>query len=223
MKLHIWTDRFSYLAVAHADSVSKARELLLKESDLGESGDGSCPERDRARRAILSETSSVYVGRVAEFSLSDNAQLREQEDNSEKLYQQIAAKDRRIAELEAALSARPCPMCNNGGAFPVEHRDQDGNYLGTEQVQCDCQVVKPYSALDALLAKAKRETIDRCITIAKGCEDYGGGYREQDLEIYHHGMQTVHRCLMQLRDGDESLQLRMAENIGRRMAREVKP
>ena len=104
MKLHIWTDRVSYLAVAHAESVSEARELLLKESDLGESGDGSCPERDKARHAILSETSAVYVGRVAEFSLSDNAQLREQEDHSEKLHQQIAIRDRRITQLEAENS-----------------------------------------------------------------------------------------------------------------------
>ncbi len=101
MKLHIWTDMLSYLAVAHADSVSDARRLLLEESDLGESGDGSCPERDKARCAILDEQPALYVSRVAEFTLSDSAQLREMEGYAETLCQQVAAKGRRIAELEA--------------------------------------------------------------------------------------------------------------------------
>lgn len=155
MKLHIWTDRFSYLAVAHADSVSEARELLLKESDLGESGDGSCPERDKARRAILSETSAVYVGRVAEFSLSDNAQLREQENHSEKLHQQIAAKDRRIAELEAAL----------GSEKETRVKYQDIVYavcVRLEQMGAPrpLLITEVTTALAALLAQARREALE---------------------------------------------------------------
>lgn len=155
MKLHIWTDRVSYLAVAHAESVSEARELLLKESDLGESGDGSCPERDKARRAILSETSAVYVGRVAEFSLSDNAQLREQENHSEKLHQQIAAKDRRIAELEAAL----------GSEKETRVKYQDIVYavcVRLEQMGAPrpLLITEVTTALDALLAQAKREGME---------------------------------------------------------------
>ena len=35
-------------------------------------------------------------------------------------------------------------------------------------------------------------SIDDAITIANGCLDYGGGYRgTPELEIYHHGIQTV--------------------------------
>jgi len=124
----------------------------------------------------------------------------------------IADRDRRIAELEAALKEWSL-LAGHLGLSTEHHRDRTRNTLANNGV----------SAIDAMLAQAKREAIDRCIAIAKGCEDYGGGYREQDLEIYHHGMQTVHRCLMQLRDGDESLQLRMVESIGRRMAWEVKP
>jgi len=155
MKLHIWTDRVSYLAVAHAESVSEARELLLKESDLGESGDGSCPERDKARRAILSETSAVYVGRVAEFSLSDNAQLREQENHSEKLHQQIAAKDRRIAELEAAL----------GSEKETRVKYQDIVYAVCVRLEQmgdprPLLITEVTTALDALLAQAKREGME---------------------------------------------------------------
>ena len=152
MKLHIWTDRVSYLAVAHAESVSEARELLLKESDLGESGDGSCPERDKARRAILSETSAVYVGRVAEFSLSDNAQLREQENHSEKLHQQIAAKDRRIAELEASLK-RVCTEFQK----VLDENDRAG--IGPS-ADVNAEFGGDYPALDAALAAAKRLALE---------------------------------------------------------------
>ncbi len=54
--------------------------------------------------------------------------------------------------------------------------------------------------LEQELAAAKKDqalTFDDAIKIAKGCTDYGGGYRSNpyELEIYHHGMQTVVNCL----------------------------
>ena len=40
------------------------------------------------------------------------------------------------------------------------------------------------------------DSIDDAITIAMGCLDYGGGYRgTPELEIYHHGIQTVVNAL----------------------------
>lgn len=33
------------------------------------------------------------------------------------------------------------------------------------------------------------------IKIAKGCFDYAGGHRDKELEIYHHGIQTVINAL----------------------------
>jgi len=54
----------------------------------------------------------------------------------------------------------------------------------------------------------------RALAIAKGCEDYGGGYQDKELEIYHHGMDTVQRCIQAAIDGDDSLQLRVVEAIG---------
>lgn len=103
MKLFMWTDRFSYLACAHAESAAEARKLLLETSDLGESGDGSCPELDRARRQILETTPSVFLGRVAEFAQMDSSSLRETATLAEGLQRDIKIRDLRIAELEAAL------------------------------------------------------------------------------------------------------------------------
>ena len=31
----------------------------------------------------------------------------------------------------------------------------------------------------------------RCIAIARGCYDYSGGHRGRELEVYHHGIETV--------------------------------
>src|SRR5512141_2317834 len=77
MKMYVWTDRFSYLAVAHAESVAEARKAMLIE--MGESGDGSCPERDKARKCVMAEMPAIYIGTNAEFALTDSAELRELE------------------------------------------------------------------------------------------------------------------------------------------------
>lgn len=41
-------------------------------------------------------------------------------------------------------------------------------------------------------------TFDDALRIARGCTDYGGGYRhsEEHLAIYQHGIQTVINALM---------------------------
>lgn len=41
-------------------------------------------------------------------------------------------------------------------------------------------------------------TFDDALRIARGCTDYGGGYRHsaEHLAIYHHGIQTVINALM---------------------------
>lgn len=40
-------------------------------------------------------------------------------------------------------------------------------------------------------------TFEDALKIAKGCTDYGGGYRSnpEQFEIYQHGIQTVINCL----------------------------
>lgn len=45
--------------------------------------------------------------------------------------------------------------------------------------------------------KTEQPTFEDAILIAKGCLDYGGGYRrsDRDLGIFHHGIQTVINAL----------------------------
>jgi hypothetical protein len=58
-------------------------------------------------------------------------------------------------------------------------------------------------------------TAERCLAIAEGCHDYGGGYRtREEAEIYHHGISTVVNCLRHFLDGDTSLQIRVVESVG---------
>lgn len=59
-------------------------------------------------------------------------------------------------------------------------------------------------------------TIDSLLAIARGCHDYGGGYREpREIEIYHHGIQTVVRALEAAAEDPDRLQVRVLESIGR--------
>jgi len=63
------------------------------------------------------------------------------------------------------------------------------------------------------------ETMQRAIRLARGCKDYGGGYRSDDgqLSAFHHGMDTVVNVLTAaLEQGEKpSLQVRMVERFGR--------
>jgi hypothetical protein len=95
MKMYCWSDRFSFLAVAQASSVAEAREAMLLE--MGESGDGSCPERDAARRQIVTTNPEIWQGTNAEFALTDSAELSEMGDYVQRL-------NARIGELEAELA-----------------------------------------------------------------------------------------------------------------------
>lgn len=77
MKMYVWSDALAFLAVAQAESVQEARALLLRET--GDTGDGSCPERDKARETILSTNPAVYYRAKAVFALTDSAEVRELE------------------------------------------------------------------------------------------------------------------------------------------------
>ena len=62
-------------------------------------------------------------------------------------------------------------------------------------------------------------SIDDAITIAKGCLDYGGGYRgTPELEIYHHGIQTVINSLTAARrvgqTGENDTQVNALRRMG---------
>jgi hypothetical protein len=68
-----------------------------------------------------------------------------------------------------------------------------------------------------------REALDKAIQVARGCRDYGGGYRtEKDLDIYHHGMNTVERSLTALRDKPEDTQIQAVLRMGAALDAEEK-
>lgn len=79
MRMYVWSVTPKWLAVAHANSVAEARKLLLRSENVGESGDGSCIVRDAARRFVLETEPTHWMGPNAEFTLSDSAELEEQE------------------------------------------------------------------------------------------------------------------------------------------------
>jgi|GEM_PF-6871193 hypothetical protein len=70
----------------------------------------------------------------------------------------------------------------------------------------------------AWLAQVKREAAEgawrSAITLAYGCHDYGGGHTGEKYEAFHHGIDTVIRVLEAKRDGDESLQMKVIEQVG---------
>lgn len=68
---------------------------------------------------------------------------------------------------------------------------------------------------EAALASAKRDG-ERLLNVARGCFDYGGGYRSDagKLEIFHHGIQTVVNALEGAMRDPSDTQARALERIG---------
>lgn len=125
LKMYVWHVHPSFLAVAQANSVEEARAAVLR-SDLGESGDGSCPERDKAREFVLTNTPAIWYEVNAEFVLTDSAELREQEDYSQKLFKRVsqleadlAAAREDVARMDRALRRIATMGCHSEGGIPV--------------------------------------------------------------------------------------------------------
>lgn len=101
LKMYVWSQKPEYLAVALASSVEEARARIMQE--VGESGDGSCPVRDRARGRILSETPTIWFFSNAEFALTDSAEVEEQEDLNCKLQADNARLAAQVSEMQPLL------------------------------------------------------------------------------------------------------------------------
>lgn len=67
----------------------------------------------------------------------------------------------------------------------------------------------------------RAETLKEAKYIAVGCKDYGGGYRSEprDLEIFHHGMDTVARVIQAQIDDPNDTQSLAVLAIGRNAER----
>lgn len=100
MKMYVWHSAPSFLAVAQADSVAKARELLLSNDTMGESGDGSCHERDKAREYVKATRPHIWYGANAEFVLTDSAELQEQETLTRVLEQKNDALRQQVENIK---------------------------------------------------------------------------------------------------------------------------
>jgi hypothetical protein len=131
MKMHVWTDHYSFLAVAHSDSVATSREMLLAE--IGTT-DGSTPEINAAREWVLGQTPNIWAGPNSEFVITDSAEVQRLERRLEdarteaaRLREALAAArqgcscslreresghrtDCFVPELDAALSNAPEPV-----------------------------------------------------------------------------------------------------------------
>lgn len=86
MRMYVWSVKPKWLAVAHASSVAEARDLLLSQDQIGESGDGPCVVRETARKYVTEHEPTHWMGPNGEFALTSSAELEEQEEYSRVLY-----------------------------------------------------------------------------------------------------------------------------------------
>lgn len=147
MKMYIWTDRFSFLAVAHAKSKQQARELLISDDlgAVGDSGDGSCPERDKAREWVRNLEPSIYQRETCEFALTDSAELRESVLLIEKLEKQL--KD---ARQSAAAGSGVTDQCEHHFVFlrQITSEETWHNFVTFDVFFCDkCLTQKKVEAI----------------------------------------------------------------------------
>ena len=70
MNVYIWNDHHSRMAIAHANTVKEARDMLLDEIWTT---DGSCPVRNELIRAIKSINPTIFRGNVCEFAIDEGS------------------------------------------------------------------------------------------------------------------------------------------------------
>lgn len=70
---------------------------------------------------------------------------------------------------------------------------------------------------DGPLSIVRDSVIERLLNVARGCHDYGGGYREKlEQHAFHHGIDTVINALKAASKYDSNdLQVQVLEMIGR--------
>ena len=103
-KLYVWRRQPLYVVMVHATSIARARELALEESKG--CGDDSTPVRRQAYDAVRTTTPEMHYREVAEFVLTDSAELQEAEHEIDELKALLAlaltlGKTYRTEELEA--------------------------------------------------------------------------------------------------------------------------
>ena len=99
--MYVWSFPSNFLAVSQASSVDEARRSMLLE--IGESGDGSCPERDKARERVKAINPQIWQGVNSEFCLTDSAECRELSLLIETQSKRIRVLEQELAEARKAM------------------------------------------------------------------------------------------------------------------------
>jgi hypothetical protein len=86
-----------------------------------------------------------------------------------------------------------------------------------------CEQCMPESDFKKMMVSLHNEMLeainslsfDDALKLAKGCTDYGGGYRDESYEIYQHGIGTVINVLNAAKQkGISDMQLKVLHHIG---------
>jgi hypothetical protein len=99
MHMYVWQQQPFFIAIAQAANGAEARRLVLEQ--IGDAGERA-PERERARKFIMTNTPTVWHNANAEFALTDSAELAESEHLRELARKEIVELKARIKTLEAA-------------------------------------------------------------------------------------------------------------------------
>lgn len=108
-----------------------------------------------------------------------------------------------------------CPCCKKGVNFAGEPC-QECKGSGWVAVAYDVSRMR-YKRLDEENAELRQDPA-RLLNVARGCHDYGGGYRlTAEVEVYHHGIQTVIQALEHAVRDPGAMQVCMLESMGAAM------
>ncbi len=86
-KMYVWRMQPTFTAMAHARSVEEARRLVLEDS--GSPGDESTPMRKLGIDFVMERNPEIFQREVAEFVLTDSAELQEMEEYCQVLSERL--------------------------------------------------------------------------------------------------------------------------------------
>lgn len=121
----------------------------------------------------------------------------------------------RIAALEGEIRGIRCFTTPDGAQYDLT----DINYVLDLIHKAECSELNQTHAERAERELAEKQA--RLLNVAKGCHDYGGGYRGGKVfaEVYHHGIQTVINALESAIREPDSTQVRALERAAIDVAR----
>jgi regulator of replication initiation timing len=152
-----------------------------------------------AYAADVEEKAKESIAEVA----AENATLKNERDRLRK----------QLAEAKAQMEGEVWNLSQQNTAL----REALGEQVTEKMRQRMHDAAKREEALNHLAIEnaALREDKARLVNIARGCHDYGGGYKDKaESEIYHHGIQTVINSLEAAEQHGTNLQLQVLEMIG---------